>query len=299
MPYKTSIAEKLIDVFIYAYLIVIGIITLYPFWNIAVLAFNDAIDSVRGGVYIWPRQFTWTNLTTVITIDSLGIAFRNSVMRTAIGVGLSLAATSMLAYTLSRSDFVFRRHFQRFIVITMYVSGGLIPYYFVIRGLGLLNTFAVYILPLLLNAFYVIVMRSFIDGLPRSIIESAKIDGANDFSIYWRIVLPLIKPALATIGLFVAVDQWNSWFDTFIFASKPHLTTMQFELVQILTRSTAHVMNFEQIRDQISTGDKGLATTPESIRMAITVVATVPILVVYPFIQRYFVKGVTLGAVKG
>ncbi|WP_040951421.1 carbohydrate ABC transporter permease [Gorillibacterium massiliense] len=287
------------DLFIYFYLTIIGIVTSYPFWNILVLALNDAIDSLRGGVYIWPRDWTWLNFKTVLSIDTLSIAFRNSLLRTVIGVVLSLFATSMIAYTISRKDFILRVLFQRLIVITMYVSGGLIPYYFVIKGLGLRNTFLVYLLPMLLNAFYVIIMRSFIDGLPVSLMESAKIDGANDFTIYTRIVLPLIKPALATIALFVAVDQWNAWFDTFIFATKPNLTTMQFELVQILTRSTAQVGNIENIRDKIDTGGRGLTTTPESIRMAITIVATAPILAVYPFIQKYFVKGITLGAVKG
>jgi putative aldouronate transport system permease protein len=284
---------------IYIFLSFIGFITLYPFWNILVLSLNDAIDSVRGGIYVWPRIFTWFNYQSVLSIESIATAFRNSILRTVLGVGFSLIATSMLAYVLTSREFVFRILIQRIVVVTMYVSGGLIPYYFVIKDLGLRNSFLVYLIPMLLNAFYVIIMRSFMDGLPGSVLESAKIDGANDFVIYLRIVIPMIRPALAAIGLFIAVDQWNSWFDTFIFVSNPNLTTLQYELVQILTQSTAQVSNIEVLRSQMQGGGRAAITTPESIRMAITIVATLPILFVYPFIQRFFVKGIALGAVKG
>jgi putative aldouronate transport system permease protein len=282
---------------IYLYLIFIGIITLYPFWNILVLSFNDAVDTLAGGIYLWPRVFTKVNYQTVLNMQSLPRAFGNSIMRTVIGVICGLTATTMLAYTISRKDYIFRKFLQRIFVITMYVNGGLIPVYFVVKGLGLRNNFLVYIIPMLINAYYVIIVRSFMDNLPDSLLEAAKIDGANDFKIFYKIVLPLCTPVIAAIVLFIAVDQWNSWFDTFLYTSKTSLTTIQYELMQILTRSTAAITSIDEIRANLN-NQTVVQTTPESLRMAITMIATLPILLVYPFIQSYFIKGITIGAVK-
>ena len=183
-----------------------------------------------------------------------------------------------------------------FLALTMYFSGGMIPVFILIRDLNMMNSFLVYIIPGMVSAFNVFVIRSFIDSLPYSLQESAKLDGANDFTIYYKIILPLCKPVLATIALFLAVGQWNSWFDTYLYnGNAPHLTTLQFELMKVLQSTqgqTSGMMsgqNMAEIVKQVS---------PESIKMAITIVVTVPILLVYPFLQRYFVKGMTLGAVK-
>jgi putative aldouronate transport system permease protein len=282
---------------IYLYLIFIGIITLYPFWNILVLSFNDAVNTLLGGVYLWPRLFTKVNYETVLNMQNLPRAFGNSILRTVIGVVCGLTATTMLAYTISRKDFIFRKLLQRIFVITMYVNGGLIPVYFVIKALGLRNNFLVYIIPMLINAYYVIIVRSFMDNLPESLLEAAKIDGANDFKIFYKIVLPLCTPVIAAIILFIAVDQWNAWFDTLIYTSKISLTTIQYELMQVLTKSTNAITSIDEIRANL--GSQSIVqTTPESLRMAITMIATLPILLVYPFIQSYFIKGITIGAVK-
>ena len=205
---------------------------------------------------------------------------------------LGFISSSMLAFTLSRVDFQGRKFVSTFLALTMYVSGGLIPFYILIKDLHMMGTFAVYVLPGLVSAFNVFVIRSFIDGIPYALQESAKLDGANDFTIYWRVILPLTKPALATIALFLAVGQWNSWFDTYLYnGSKDHLTTLQYELMKVIQSTTTNVDNFRgrnmvEVMRQIS---------PESVKMAITIIVTVPILVVYPFLQRYFVKGMTLG----
>jgi putative aldouronate transport system permease protein len=286
-----------IDFFVYAYLLIVGFVTLYPFWNITVLAFNDALDSLRGGITFWPRMWTLENFRSVLRADILVRAAINSVLRTVIGVVAGIIATTMLAYTLSRKEYVLRKFIQRMFVVTMYVHGGLIPLYFVIRGLGLRNNFLVYILPLLINAFYLIIVRSYMDTIPESLHEAARIDGANDFFIFRTIVFPLSAPVIATIALFISVNQWNSWFDTFIYVSNKSLTTLQFELMRIISQSTISVSNIDEIRDQIQ--NQRVTSTPESIRMAITVVVTAPILLVYPFIQRYFIKGMTIGAIKG
>ena len=288
------ISDRLFDLFVYVFITIVTVATLYPFLNVAAISFNDSTDSVRGGITIYPREFTLENYKIIFSYEGLATGFKNSALRTLLGTVAGLISASMLAFTLSRSDFQGRRFISVFLALTMYVSGGLIPGYLLIRDLNMMNTFAVYILPGLVSAFNVFVIRSFIDGLPYALQESAKLDGANDFTIYWRIILPLTKPALATIALFLAVGQWNSWIDTWLYNStSEHLTTLQYELMKVLQSAQSNTdyrsQNMNEVMSRIS---------PESVKMAITMVVTLPILVVYPFLQKYFVKGMTLGAVK-
>jgi len=286
----------LFDVFLTLFMVFVIVITLYPFLNILAISLNNAVDTVRGGIHIFPRDFTFANYQEIFTgNDRLLKAFFISVARTVIGTITGIIASTMLAYTLSRKDYVFNKPIAILLVITMFVGGGLIPDYMLIRHLGLINQFSVYILPMLLNAFNVIVIRSFIDGLPDALEESAKIDGANDFTIFARIIVPLSLPVIATISLFLAVGQWNSWFDTYLYArSNENLTTLQYELMKILDNANSSGSGMD------SQSAKYIArqTSPQSIKMAITIIATVPILMVYPFLQKYFVTGLTLGAVK-
>ncbi|WP_435924745.1 carbohydrate ABC transporter permease [Paenibacillus sp. DYY-L-2] len=283
------------DIIVYALITIITVVTLYPFLNVLAISFNDSVDTVRGGISIYPREFTLENYKVIFSYDGLITGFKISVLRTLAGTLAGLVSGSMLAYTLARTDFQGRRFISTFLAITMYVSGGLIPGFILIKNLDLINTFAVYILPGLVSAFNIFVIRSFIDGIPYALQESAKLDGANDFTIYWRVILPLCKPALATVALFLAVGQWNSWFDTYLYnGSNENLTTLQYELMKVLQSTTTNANNvrgenLSQLMAQVS---------PDSVKMAITIIATVPILVVYPFLQKYFVKGMTLGAVK-
>ncbi|GIQ70609.1 carbohydrate ABC transporter permease [Xylanibacillus composti] len=295
-PYsRLNVSDRLFDIGNVLFMIVVLIVTLYPFLHVLALSFNDSVDTVRGGITIFPREFTLENYKVILTKDSLLTAFVVSVSRTVVGTILGLIACSMVAYTLSRRDFQARKLVSVILLLTLYVSGGLIPVFLLFRDLGLLNTFWVYVLPGMVGAFYVFVIRSFMDNLPHELQESAKLDGANDFGIYARIILPLCKPVLATIALFLAVGQWNSWFDTYLYnGSSPHLTTLQFELVKILqsTQTSIEQARFNNVAQQAQ------FVSPDSIKMAITIVTIVPILLVYPFLQRYFVKGLTLGAVK-
>jgi len=284
------------DSVILCFMILVIVITLYPFLNVTAKSFNDPIDTVKGGVSILPRVPTLQNYIGLFEGGSnLPTAFRNSVLRTVLGAASGVLCCAMFAFALSRSDFMFRKSFTIILVITMYVSGGLIPSYLLIRSLGLINSFWVYIIPWLISAFNVIVIRSYIDTIPYSLQESAKIDGANDLNIFFKIIFPLSKPVLATIALFVAVGQWNSWFDTYLYArGTVELSTLQYELMKVLDSAQA-VGNAQDI---YSEGLRKAKQSPEAIKMAITVIATVPILVIYPFLQRYFVSGITLGAVK-
>ncbi len=280
-------------------MIVIAIITLYPFLNTLAVSMNAGNDTIRGGIYLWPRIWTDQNYRAVFANGHLLNAFGISVARTVIATVLSLFLTSMLAYTLSRKDYVLRQPITILVVLTMYFSAGLIPTYFLMKDLHLVGKFLVYIVPGLISAFNMIVIRTYIQTLPEGLIESAKIDGAGDFRTFISIILPLCQPVLATVALFVAVGQWNSWFDTFLYASsKQNLSTLQFELMKLLSSS----MNLNSSVANSSGADPAAAAqnmvTPVSIRAAITIVASVPILMVYPFMQKYFVHGLQLGSVK-
>ena len=285
------------DIILILLMIVIAVLTIYPFLNVLAISLNDANDTIKGGIHILSRKFTLQNYKEIFEGTSrIPIGFVNSVLRTVIGTALGVISTSMLAYTLSRREFVFNKFVTILFVLTMYVSGGIIPEYMVMRQLGLVNKFAVYILPQLISAFNVIVIRSFIDGLPPALNESAMIDGANDFVIFFKIILPLCLPVIATIALFIAVGQWNSWFDTYIYArTNNSLTTLQYELMKFMDNaaSTAQADPNNPLLQL-----KASAVNPESLKMAITMVATVPIVAIYPFVQKYFVTGMTLGAVK-
>lgn len=286
----------------YLIMLFIVIVTLYPFLNTLAISFNSGIDTTRGGIYIWPREWTLKNYEAVFLTGKVFDAFWVSVARTVIGTVASVFLTAMLAYTISRKEYMFRKPITLIFVLTMYFSAGLIPSYFLIKDLHLLNNFLVYILfpgagAGLISAFNMLVVRTYIHTLPESLVESAKMDGASDFKVFMSIIIPLCAPVLATISLFTAVGQWNQWFDTFIFASsRQELSTLQYELMRLLSSS----MNFNSNPNISSAAAADTATmlTPLSIRAAITIVASVPILLVYPFLQRHFVAGLQLGSVK-
>ena len=268
------------------------VITLYPFLNVLAISFNDPMDTMRNVNFIIPRKFTLSNYVYIFTENDLFSPLLMSVARTLVGTALGVLCTAMLAYVLSRKDFYFNKLFTVLFIITMYVSGGMIPEYLLLtRTLKMSNSFWVYIIPGIIWVYNVILMRSFIDGLPPALQEAARIDGANDFTIWLKVILPLCTPVLATVALFVAVGQWNSFMDTYLYARD--LPTLQYVLYEIMEQATIqidpHAANVDQLANSVS---------PLSVRMAITIVATVPILIVYPFLQKYFVGGMTLGAVK-
>ena len=283
------------------FLILLAFITLYPFWNTIAVSFNDAMDSLQGGIHFFARKFTLFNYKVIFQTGAIPRAFAVSVARTLINLITNVFFTAMIAYVLSRNEFVLRKLFTMILVLSMYVNAGLIPTFFLIRSLGMVNSFWVYIIPGIVNAFNFIVMRTYMRTIPESIIESARMDGYGDFFIFLRIILPLCLPVLATIGLFVAVGSWNAWFDTMIYNSgNVNLHTLQYKLMEYLQSSQ------NQGRGAGDAGAMALAAaggassmvTPVSIRAAITVIASAPILVVYPFMQRYFVVGLNVGGVK-
>jgi putative aldouronate transport system permease protein len=281
------------------FMVTIIIIMLYPFWNTIAVSFNNAQDSLRGGITLFPRVFSTYSYETVFRNPLLTTAVINSVLRTLLATILGVFVSAMIGYVLSRPEFIWRKFVTRYFILTMYISAGLIPNYFLIKDLKLLNNFWVYILPGLISVFNVIVIKSFIQALPESLTEAARVDGAGYLRCFLQIVIPCCKPVLATVTLWCAVGAWNTWFDTFLYCSGDEsLTTLQYEMMKMLSAA----MNSGSGRDASTIFNQTAGSTmvtPTSLRAAVTVVASVPILVVYPFLQKYFVNGVTVGAVKG
>jgi len=270
--------------------------------NTLALSFNDGLDAVRGGVRLWPRSFTLNNYETLFNVPAVFPAFRISVVRMIVTVITNLIFTSMLAYAISRPENKLGRPITLIIVITMYFSAGLIPHFILRQSLGLLNTFAVLWVPNIISPFNLIILRTYMKGLPESLVESAKLDGAGDFYVYAKIIMPLCKPVLATIALFVAVGSWNEWFDAFIFNSaRPDLEVLQGVLRQFLAAAMAHAAGGGDGHAAALAAAAGapIMVTPLTLRAAITMFTALPILLVFPFLQRYIVHGMTLGGVKG
>ena len=281
-------------------LLLLSALMVYPLLNTLAISFNDGMDAVKGGIHIWPRMFTLKNYEVVFHMYTIYDAFFISVTKTIVIVVTNIFFTSMLAYAISRSEFALRRPITIIFVLTMYFNAGLIPNYLLIKDLHMLNTFQAYWVPNIISAFNLIVIRTYMKSIPDSLMESAKMDGAGHFRIWRSIVMPLSKPTLAVIALFVAVGSWNAWMDTLLYNSGDQkLSTLQYELQRLLASAMSAGTNQGGMAGAAAVaGQGGQVTTPLALRAAITIVAAVPILCVYPFLQRYFVSGLTVGGVK-
>lgn len=290
---KKSGADKLFSAFIAIFMIIFVIVTLYPVLNTLAISFNDGTDALKGGIYLWPRKFTLKNYVTILQKNNLVTGAIITVARTVIGTLLSLVLNAILAFIVSRPRFLFRKQLSLFWVITMYVNGGMIPTFILYKNLHLTNTFWVYIVPGVISAFNMLVIRTYMNGLPNSLVESAQLDGAGYTTIFIKIISPLCKPVYATVALFVAVGQWNSWFDAMLYnRMSAEYTTLQYELMKLLSSVTNQGASAESMKNAVG------AVTPTSVRAAATIVTMLPIICIYPFLQNYFVAGLTLGGVK-
>ncbi len=278
--------------------VILAFITLYPFINILALSLNDAVDTMAGGIFFWPRIWSLDSYYVIFKHNSLVSAFLMSVARTVAGTVLSILGASIMGYVLTKKYLVGYKFFYMLFIISMFLNVGLLPSYMLYKNLHIYDTFAVYILPGLVGVFYLILFRTYFLQLPASLEESAYIDGANEFQVFIRVMLPLSAPILATVGLFIAVGQWNSWTDTLYFTTDDRLETLQYVLMKILRQAEAAQMVNSAEMDMLRR-KKLIKISPDSVKMAITIVATLPILLVYPFLQKYFIKGMTIGAVKG
>ncbi len=295
MKRKTSIGDKIFVVCNTLFMIAFVVITLYPVLNTLAISLNDGIDAVRGGIHLIPRKFTLQNYKTVLGKQNMLTGAYITVLRTVIGTLLALVANALLAFIVSRKRFLFKTQLSLFWVVTMYVNGGLIPVFLLYKNLHLTNSFWVYVIPGMVSAWNMLVIRTYMLGLPDSLEESAQLDGAGYWTIFSRIISPLCKPVYATVALFVAVYQWNSWFDAMLYnRMKTEYTTLQYELMKLLSS----VMQQSGSAANASATTSAGAVTPVSVRSAATIATMLPIVCLYPFLQRYFVTGLTIGGVK-
>ena len=286
---KTSVADKVFVTLNTLFMIMFVIITLYPVLNTLAISLNDGTDALRGGIYLLPRKFTWKNYITVLQKDNLIMGAYITVARTA----LALFANAILAFIVSRKRFMFKKQLSLFWVITMYVNGGMIPTFLLFKTLHLTNSFWVYVIPGMFSAFNMLVIRTYMNGISDSLEESAQLDGAGYTTIFLKIISPLCKPVYATVALFVAVGQWNSWFDAMLYnRMSANLTTLQYELMKLLSSVTNQGNSVEAMKNAAG------SVTPTSVRAAATILTMLPIICLYPFLQRYFVTGLTIGGVK-
>lgn len=290
---RGTISDKILTLVVWIFMICFIIVTLYPVLNTIALSFNDGIDAIRGGIHIWPRMFSTKNYKTVLAMQNLLVGAKITVLRTVIATLTSLLANALLAFVVSRKKFLFKSGLSLFWVITMYVNGGMIPVFLLYKNLGLTGTFHVYWIPGMISAFNMLVLRTYMEGIPESLEESAQLDGAGYWTIFARIISPLCKPVYATVALFVAVWQWNSWFDAMLYnRMKTEYTTLQYELMKLLSST------MQQSGSADAAKNAGESITPITIRAAATIVTIAPIVCLYPFLQRYFVTGLTIGGVK-
>ena len=286
---KFDFAKFLISVFIGIF----SVITVYPFLYILCYSLSDSAAVMSHPVTFLPVKFTLVNFALVFQNSVIYSAFLVSVSRTTIGIVYALIVTGLAAYALSRPIFPGKRVISLLLVIPMYLSGGLIPYYVLIYQLGLVDNFLVFILPLGFGAFNMLVMRTYFEGIPESLPESARLDGAGELTIFIRLIVPLSAPIIATISMFVGVGQWNSWFDGMLFISNPKLMPMATMLVNLMQSYQG-----SDIAIMLASKMQGKSVSQESIKMATIMVSTIPIVCIYPFFQKYFIKGVMIGAVK-
>lgn len=271
---------------------------LFPYINTLAKSLNDGADTARGGIVLLPRIFTWKNYETVLSDPNIVRAFFISVAVVVLRTLLTLFITFIAAYAMMYRNLLGRNFIMFFFLIPMYFGGGLITQYILYSDLKLLNNFLVYIIPGCFGVYNMIIMRSYLHSIPNSLCEAATIDGANDFTIAFRIMLPLSKPVIATVGLWTAVATWNNWTTTLYFVTKKELFTLQYVLMQVLKEAEKIAAIIKEAAMQGIILEMELEVTSVAIQSAQLMITTLPIVLVYPFLQKYFIKGTTLGAVK-
>ncbi|MGZ9585553.1 carbohydrate ABC transporter permease [Paenibacillus marinisediminis] len=276
----------------YSLLILLCVVTIYPFLYLLTLSLTSGDVSLTQ-LNIIPKKVTFLSYEKVLTNEYVANGFVRTLTRTIIGTIVTVVAMVLTAYPLAKKQFPHRGFWTMFIVFTMFFSGGLIPNYFLVKNLGLMNTIWALILPGMIHTFQMLIARNFFMTLPEALEESAKIDGANDITVLIRIVFPLSMPIIATLTLWSAVGHWNAWFDSLIYITDSHQQVLQVVLRRIVLEGT------KQMMDLGAYNDENIIANPETIKAATVMVATIPILLVYPFVQKHFVKGIIVGSLKG
>lgn len=294
---KLAKEDRVMHLIIYIFLAILTFLTIYPFWNTLVISFNEGLDTAKGGVTFWMRKITIENYRAVMNDPMFLKAVVVTVIRVALGTFISIMFTAMFAYGMSKKYLKGRNIYMTMAIITMYFSGGLIPSYLLIRDLGMINKFSVLIIPWLIGVYNMIIFRTFFQGIPAEIEESAKLDGCNHIALFFRIILPVSGPVIATLSLFSAVYFWNEWFNAGIYISDANKLPIQNYLMNVINSSN-YAEQIAKLTGAVGTYVKPKITS-RSLQAATIMVATLPIVAVYPFVQKYFVKGVLVGSVKG
>ncbi|MCA0755411.1 carbohydrate ABC transporter permease [Paenibacillus sp. N4] len=262
---------------------------IYPFLHVLSISLSTPAEALRPGIHLYPKEISLFAWKRVLTTDTVWQTMGNTVFRTVVGTLLTLVFLSLGAYPLSRKYLPHRGFYTMFIVVTMFFGGGLIPTYLLIKGLGLINSLWVYVIPGLISTFNLLILRNFFMGIPEELEDSAKIDGANDLRILFTIVIPLSKPVLATLALWSAVGHWNAWFDAMLYMQDQSKIVLQLFLRRLVITAEGDPMLPVPTNEQ----------APEMVKAAIIMFTALPILMVYPFLQRFFVKGIMVGSLKG
>ncbi|ANU54737.1 carbohydrate ABC transporter permease [Acutalibacter muris] len=271
------------------------VITIYPFWHVVMYSLSDSHASMSGGIFLWPREFSLLSYQQLLSTKQLYICYRNSLLKTLIGTGVSLLLTALTAYPLSLPRFKGRGFFSLMIFFTMLFNGGMIPTYLLIRDLHMLDTFWVYVLPAAMSAYNMFILRNFFQSIPPSLEESALLDGANPFQVLFHLVLPLSGPALAALAMFYGVALWNGYMDNVLYVNDSNLQLLQNFLRQLIAAAGAKSGTVSEMAD-VSAASR---LTEETVKMTVITVSVIPVLIVYPFLQKYYTKGVMVGSVKG
>lgn len=296
MVKDNSLGDRVFQWINYTVMTLLILVTLYPFWFSLAGSFNTGSDYARGGVYLWPREFTFGNYEALFSDNALLKAFGVTIARTVIGTVTHILFTSLFAYAFSRRTLAYRKLYTNIGLMSMYLSGGLIPYFILLNSLGLYNHFLVFIIPSLFSFWNVILFRSYFAELPDALIESAKIDGAGEYRIFFTMILPLSKPVLAAISLFTAVSHWNAYYDAMVFTLGDNLQTVQLYILKLIQSTEASLLLANMGG---ATGATQSAVTTTTLQLSAMVAASLPVVVIYPFVQKFFIKGMLIGSVKG
>jgi len=298
MKHKQSFGTIIFYVLSFIILISFSIICFYPFYYIFIYSISSPDATSKTMLTLLPLQPTLENYNVIFKLPGIGSAFFISTARTFIGTFITLFCSASLAFVLTHKEVPFRKALYRLTIASMYIYAGLIPWYLTMRMYNLKDNFLLYVLPTAVSAYFVLLIKVYIESLPSSVEESAIIDGAGYFTIFIKITIPLIKPVLAAVCVFSAVNQWNSWFDNMILVDNIHLQTLQFKLWTFLNQAEQLAIDIVKDPSIVRRGDLALRMTPMAVRMTITMLVVTPILLVYPFLQRFFIKGILMGAVK-
>lgn len=298
---RKSIGDTIFDIVNTVFLLALSLIMIYPMYYIIVYSFNEGVDAMKGGLYLWPRVFTTFNYEYVFSNGVIKNAYVITILRTLIGTFTGLLVTGITAYGMSLKTLPYRKGLLVICLVPMLFNGGLIPYYIQLSRLHLLDSFWVYIIPAMFNIWNMFVMMKFFMGIPESLRESALIDGAGEFTIFFKIIIPLSKPVLAAIGLFIAVTHWNDWYSGAFYISSSKLLPVQTYLQRLFSAENLGMLssNSSIVAEAAIRESQTSTMTVMSVKMAAVVIGTMPILCIYPFLQKYFVKGMLIGSVKG